>query len=104
MFLVVGLGNPGEKFKKTRHNLGRLVVSTWQLMVGFPDFRLEKRLNALISKGVLDKKQIILSLPETFMNNSVKSVKMLTKSYKLKPNNLIIVNDEIDLPLGTIRI
>ena len=104
MILIVGLGNPGEKFKKTRHNLGRLVVNTWQLIAGFSGFRFEKKSNALISKGVLDKKQIILALPETFMNNSGKSVKMLTKSYKLKPNNLIIVHDDIDLPIGKIRI
>ena len=104
MILVIGLGNPGEKYKKTRHNLGRLVVSTWQFIIGFPDFRLEKKSNALISKGTFEQKRIILTLPETFMNNSGKSVKMLTKSYKLKPNNLIIVHDDIDLPLGTIRI
>jgi len=104
MILIIGLGNPGEKFKKTRHNLGRLVVSAWQLIAGFPGFRFEKKSNALISKGTFDKKKAILALPETFMNNSGKSVKSLTTNYRLQTTNLIVVHDDIDLPLGKIRI
>lgn len=104
MFLIVGLGNPGEKFQNTRHNIGRLVVNNWQLASCFSNFRLEKRLNALISKRVLDKKQIILALPETYMNNSGQAVKSLTISYKLQATSLIVVHDDIDLPLGKIRI
>ncbi|MCH8741811.1 peptidyl-tRNA hydrolase [Patescibacteria group bacterium] len=134
MFLIVGLGNPGKKFQNTRHNIGRLVINSWQLASRFLDFRIEKRLNALISKGVLDKKQIILALPETFMNNSGKAVKSLTTRYppearlakggkipargetpavgeirqgrrqRRQNTSLIVVHDDIDLPLGTVRI
>jgi len=114
MILVVGLGNPGEKYKKTRHNLGRAAVSSWQQVTGFQNFRFEKKSNALISKGIFDKKKVILALPETFMNNSGKSVKSLSTSCppagevgrgkKLPATSLIIVHDDIDLPLGKIRI
>ncbi len=104
MILIIGLGNPGEKFKKSRHNIGRLVVSSWQFVVGFPDFKFEKKFNTLISKGIFDKKKVTLALPETFMNKSGKSVKSLTTNYKIQTTNLLVVHDDIDLPLGKIRI
>jgi len=104
MILVVGLGNPGKKFEKTPHNLGRRVVTSWQQVVRFSDFKFEKKFNALISKGVFNKKKIILALPETFMNLSGKSVKLLTTFYKILTTNLWLVHDDIDLSLGKIRI
>lgn len=104
MIFIVGLGNPGRKFQKTRHNLGRLVVNSWQPVAGFPDFRFEKKFDALISEGIFDQKKMILALPETFMNNSGKSIRALTTNYKLQVTSLIVVHDDIDLPLGKIRI
>ena len=104
MILIVGLGNPGKKFEKTRHNLGRLVLSSWQQVAGFPDFKLNKKLNAFITEGNFNKKKIILALPETFMNNSGKSVKKLIKNYKLKIENLFVIHDDLDLPLEKIMI
>lgn len=104
MILIVGLGNPGKKYQKTRHNLGRLVVSSWQLAVGFPNFEFQKKFNTLISKEILEGKKIILALPETFMNLSGKVVKFLTTNYKIPTTNLWVVHDDIDLPLSKIRI
>ncbi len=83
MILVVGLGNPGKKYEKTRHNIG---------------FRVIDQLKPLNLKGVA------LIKPKTFMNNSGKAVKSLLKEYKLKPESLIIIHDDIDLPLAKIRI
>jgi len=83
MFLIVGLGNPGKKYQKTRHNIGSRIVD-----------ELES----------LNLKEVILAKPKTFMNLSGKAVKKLTKTYNLKSNNLIVVHDDIDLPLGKIRI
>jgi len=104
MILIIGLGNPGEKYQLTRHNVGRLVVNSWQLVAWFPNFKFNKKFNALISKGIFNKKKIVLALPETFMNLSGKSVKSLTTNYKLPTTNLWVIHDDIDLPLGKIRI
>lgn len=100
MKLIIGLGNPGEKYKSTRHNLGRLIVKNFQRKADFPDFELKKKMKALISK----KGKTILALPETFMNTSGASVKLLTKRYILDPKNLIVVHDDFALELGKLRI
>lgn len=104
MILIVGLGNPGEKYNGTRHNIGFVVVKEFQKENNFPEFHISKKFNALISERTLDKEQMVLVLPETYMNNSGKSVKILAKSYKLEARSLIIVHDDIDLPLETIRL
>lgn len=104
MILIVGLGNPGKEYKDTRHNIGKRVVSQWQKIIGFPDFKFQKKLNAFISRGFLGEKSVTLALPETFMNRSGHTVKSLTSSCKIKAANLWIVHDDIDLPLGKIKI
>jgi len=104
MILVVGLGNPGKKFKKTRHNLGFRVIKEFSKRSNFPKFKLSKKYNSLISEEISNGEKIILAMPQTFMNESGKAVKLLTKTYTLDSNNLIIIHDDIDLPLGKIRI
>lgn len=104
MFLIIGLGNPGKIYQNTRHNVGKLAVKHWQEVIGFPDFKFQKIFNAFVSRGIFKQKSVALALPETFMNNSGKVVKVLTKTYQVKPGDLIIVHDDIDLPLGKIRI
>lgn len=118
MIIIIGLGNPGEKYKKTRHNLGFLVLESFREKNNFPDFKLSKNFNSLISEGVIDDKKIILAKPQTFMNLSGSSVKKLTTNYppasassagewragKLQTTNLIVVHDDIDLPFGEIKI
>jgi len=100
MTIIVGLGNPGGKYKNTRHNLGFRIVDEFAQENNFPNFRLAKKFNALVS----EKEKVILAKPQTFMNNSGKSVKKITINYKLQTINLIIVHDDIDLALGKIRI
>lgn len=104
MILIVGLGNPGKKYQKTRHNVGFRAVEEFGKKNNFPDFSSSKKFNAEISKGNLNSKKIILAKPQTFMNASGKTVKLLTKFYALDPKNLIIIHDDIDLPLGKIKI
>jgi len=83
MILIVGLGNPGKKYAKTRHNIG---------------FRVVDELKSL------NLKRVILVKPKTFMNLSGKAVKSLMTKYKVPPLNLWVIHDDIDLPLGKIRI
>lgn len=104
MIFIIGLGNPGKKFQKSRHNIGRLIVGCWQEVIGFPNFKLQKKFNALISKGIYEKKDVILILPETLMNLSGKAVKALSVYYKLPTTNVWIIHDDIDILVGQIRI
>jgi PTH1 family peptidyl-tRNA hydrolase len=105
MRIIVGLGNPGKKFEKTRHNLGFLVIENLKLKIkNFSDWKYEKKFKAEISRGKIGKEKIILAKPKTFMNESGKSVKLLVTNYSLPVTKLFVVHDDIDLPLGKIRI
>lgn len=102
MIIIAGLGNHLEKYKNTRHNIGFQTIDEFSRKNKFPEFKLSKKFNALVSENIINDEKIILAKPQTFMNNSGKSVKTLFSFYK--PKELIIVHDDIDLPLGKIRI
>jgi len=115
MNLIVGLGNPGPKFEKTRHNLGFRIVDYFAQENNFPDFEFfrlrpsgfggqAKKINSLISETKIDDQKIIIAKPQTFMNKSGQAVKTLSRSYKLEPNLLIVIHDDIDLDFGKIKI
>ena len=105
MILIVGLGNPGKKFQKTRHNLGFQAVDEFKRKNNFPDFVLKKKLSSLITEGKFNNQKVILAKPQTFMNNSGLAVKSLIHFYKITPpGSVIIIHDDIDLPLGKIKI
>jgi len=104
MKLIVGLGNPGRKFEKTRHNLGFMVLDEFAKKKKFPKFKLKKEFLAMISEKKIGEKKIVLAKPQTFMNNSGKSVKFLIENWKLKSENLIVVHDDLDIPFGKIKI
>lgn len=113
MYYVVGLGNPGEEYELTRHNAGRIIVLDFikKEKIDKPEFN--KKLKALISKGEVcssannrhsaGKGKFQIVLPETFMNKSGDSIKPLALSAK-KAESLVVVHDDIDLPLGKIKI
>ncbi len=105
MILIVGLGNPGKKFQKTRHNIGFEIIDGLFTAHSsqFADFKFDKKFNAEISQGKINNQKIILAKPTTFMNESGESVKSLTNYYKIPAANLWIIHDDSDLPLGTIR-
>src|SRR3989344_2556613 len=100
MFIIVGLGNPGEKFKRTRHNVGFMAVDFLAKENNFPDFKISKKYNSLIS----DKDNMILVKPQTFMNESGNAIKKLISNFKFQISNLVVVHDDIDLPIGTLKI
>ncbi|MCD6270231.1 aminoacyl-tRNA hydrolase [bacterium] len=104
MFLVVGLGNPGEKYAWTRHNFGFYIVDKFQNKYGFPDFKFLKRADSLVSKKKFSGKTVILAKPQTFMNSSGLSVAGLMAKYKATPDNLLVIHDDIDLSFGRIKI
>ncbi len=101
-FIIVGLGNTGAAYDKTRHNAGRMVVELLAKQEGFEPFVFKKTANALISEGVIDGEKVTLALPETMMNLSGKSVMTFVKSVRAA-KNLLVVQDELDLPLGTLK-
>jgi PTH1 family peptidyl-tRNA hydrolase len=109
MVIIVGLGNPGKKYINTRHNIGFEIIDVFAKENNFPEFRLNKKFNALVS----EKENILLVKPQTFMNESGISVKKLAGvrpplnqrgSDPRNLRNLYIIHDDIDLPLGKIRI
>ena len=105
MIVIIGLGNPGEKFKNTRHNAGFMALDEFKEKNNFPEFKISKKMKAELSENYLEEKKIILAKPQTFMNNSGKSVKKLITSYKLQISScMVIIHDDIDLPLGEIKI
>lgn len=101
MKLIVGLGNPGEKYKKTRHNLGFLMVD---YLAAGGKWKESKKANCLYSKKQIGLEEVELIKPLTFMNSSGQAVNYLQKKHHLKPKDILIIHDEIDLPLGEIRI
>jgi len=112
MKLIVGLGNPGEKYEKTRHNLGFLVVERFLRDFSSASetvWNNEDKFKSDISKlewqpkhGKLER--VLLVKPTTFMNNSGQAVKLLSSFYKVEPDDIWIVHDEIDIPLGNMKI
>ena len=102
MTIIVGLGNPGKKYKDTRHNVGFQIIDEFAEKNNFPEFKFSKKFNALIS----EKDNMLLAKPQTFMNESGKAVKKLTetRSLQLQRPGLCVIHDDIDLPLGKIRI
>src|SRR3989344_3394759 len=106
MRLIVGLGNPGKEYEKTRHNVGFLALDAFATKHGFPEFRMDKKSNALLSDCVKPRftQSDILTKPQTFMNNSGEAVKSLLQFYKIPPVDLIVIHDELDIPLGTVKV
>jgi len=103
MILIIGLGNPGKKYELSRHNLGFLVLDSFSKKNLF-EFKSSKKLKLKISKGSFGKKRVVLAKPQTFMNNSGKVIKLLATKYKIQNTNIFIVHDDLDLPLGKIKI
>ncbi|MEK7528361.1 MAG: aminoacyl-tRNA hydrolase [Patescibacteria group bacterium] len=100
MRLIVGLGNPGRKYENTRHNAGFMAADLLAVKLSADEFKEEKKFKAMITKTG----DVIIAKPLTFMNISGEAVSLLLGFYKLTPDDLIVVYDDVDLPLGTIRV
>lgn len=102
MKLVVGLGNPGEKYVKTRHNIGFEVVKALAEDLGADKFK--TKFQGYISEANYKGEKILILAPQTFMNLSGNSVIEACKFYKIDPMDVVVVYDDMDIPLGKIRV
>lgn len=102
MKLIVGLGNPGKRYERTRHNVGFLIID-W--IAAQNKIAIEKKhCGAVVGEGVLEGEKILLVKPQTYMNRSGEPVADLAREYGLGNEDLVVVNDDLDLPFGRIRI
>jgi len=104
-YTIIGLGNPGEEYGGTRHNTGRMALDYFRKKNKFSDWEFDKKLSALTSVGTIGKNKLMLIEPETFMNKSGNIFKSLkTKRSKLGFESVVILHDDLDLPLGAFKI
>lgn len=101
-YLIIGLGNPGREYRETRHNVGFMLLDRLTVKLNARFTRLQSK--ALVASAIYQERKIILAKPQTFMNLSGQSVQGLIHFYKLPLENLLIAHDDLDLPVGTIRI
>jgi len=101
-YLIVGLGNPGREYRENRHNSGFMLVDRLAVKLNARFSRLQSK--ALVASASYQERKLILAKPQTFMNLSGQAVQGLLHFYKLPLTNLLVAHDDLDLPLGTIRI
>ncbi|MYC28952.1 MAG: aminoacyl-tRNA hydrolase [Chloroflexi bacterium] len=102
MKIIVGLGNPGDRYRNTRHNVGfrciDLLARRWDVNLK------ERRAKAVLGRGRFGEREVVLAKPRTFMNNSGEAVSYLIARFGVKPKDIVVIYDEMDLPVGKIRI
>ena len=103
MKLIIGLGNPGEKYALHRHNAGFLALDFLQHVWGFETFTNNEKMSAAISSGTLSGEKVLLIKPATFMNDSGTAVLALLQFYKLSPTDIAVIHDDLDITPGTLR-
>jgi len=101
--LIIGLGNPGSEYRNTRHNAGfmlaDLLAQRWQTA-----WRIEKKFYAEVAESRFAGRRVVLCRPQTFMNASGKAVGLVASYFKITPENLLVLVDDADLPLGSLRL
>lgn len=102
MKLIAGLGNPGDPYRLTRHNMGFLVVDALADDCGIAIQK--KKFEALLGDGRIGEHRVLFVKPQTFMNLSGQSIRQVLDFYQIKADDLLVVHDDLDLPFGTVRI
>lgn len=102
--LIIGLGNPGQEYEKTRHNTGFIIAEEIRRVYDLPKWETRPKFFAEISEGKIGKAKAILARPQTMMNNSGKAVFAAAKFLKIKPEEILVIHDDADLPLGVAKI
>ncbi|VAW41253.1 Peptidyl-tRNA hydrolase [hydrothermal vent metagenome] len=101
-FLIVGLGNPGRKYRGNRHNIGFMTVDALAAAYNIQSSKVQNK--AIVGNGRIQNQSVIIAKPQTYMNSSGDAVGLLARYYKVPPDNVLVVYDELDLPFGTIRL
>lgn len=102
MFVVVGLGNPGKTYSSTRHNVG---FDTIDLLAERNGIKINKiKFKSVYGEGTIGDRRVILVKPQTYMNNSGETVRDIANFYKLEPENIIVIVDDIDIDFSSVRI
>lgn len=101
MFLVVGLGNPGAEYANTRHNVGFMAADEIHRRYNFSAFR--AKFDGLIAEGNIEGEKVYLLKPQTFMNLSGNSVVKAASFYKILPQNVVVIHDDMDLPIDKMK-
>ena len=104
MYLFVGLGNAGDQYENTRHNIGRASLLAAVRTFDLPKPLLAPKYQALIAEGKIGKEKVILVLPETFVNKSGNAVAPAARFYKVKPDHIMLVHDDVDMLLGATKL
>jgi PTH1 family peptidyl-tRNA hydrolase len=104
MYLIVGLGNPGREYEQTRHNVGFLAIETLAKLLGITELSNKKKCFSLVGEGMLQGHKVFLAQPQTYMNESGVAVAELLKWYNIAPEKLFVIYDDMDLPVGEVRI
>lgn len=102
MYLIAGLGNPGEKYKYTRHNVGFTAIDYLSAVYNISVKKIKFR--SLLGEGNIGGERVILAKPSTFMNNSGEAVGEIARFYKIPPQNIIVIYDDVALDTGRLRI
>ena len=102
-WVIVGLGNPGEKYDSTRHNTGRMAVEMFAKIKKLNGWREDNKSQALVASGLVGKTAVAVVLPNTYMNKSGSAVKRFVKSVKAA-ERMVVVYDDLDIPLGKFKL
>ncbi|AGH97723.1 Peptidyl-tRNA hydrolase [Micavibrio aeruginosavorus EPB] len=102
MWLLVGLGNPGQKYADNRHNIGFMAIDAIARAHGFPEFR--TKFQGLMAEGRIGGEKVALLKPQTYMNESGMAVGAAAKFFKVTPNRIVVFHDELDLAASKLRI
>ena len=102
MYIIAGLGNPGKKYENTRHNMGFIAVDLLAEEFGIKVDKL--KFKSLVGEGRIAGQRVLLMKPQTYMNLSGEAIREAVNFYKIEPEELIVIYDDIDIPTGTFRI
>lgn len=103
MKLIVGLGNPGLTYKKTRHNIGFMFIESIEKDINL-SFKIDKKFKAMVCKEKIEGEDILFVKPITYMNNSGEAVKAIVDFYQIDTTDILVIMDDMDLPVGKVRI
>ena len=101
-FMIVGLGNPGREYEGTRHNIGFIFLD--QLAEKYTISLTTRKFQAVFGSGVINEQNVILVKPMTYMNLSGQAVAQISKYYKIPPQRILVISDDLDLPVGKMRL